>query len=272
MIKNLICCFSIFLFVSINSFLLSQVLYVDRENGQDTIPRKIGSIIGLSFASDKQKNDFVEMSSSTEVDFFLKEKHLFILFGHLDMAFNGKNVIENNGFVMARFRDNDTKKIYPDAYAQYQWNGVLGMQSRVLGGINARIKLFENDNLDGYTSLGAFYEDEIWNTELGSYAFDTLTDAIRVHRQLVRLNTNLKIALELTEKIDLAISQYIQFPMNESFENVGKPRWFMNADVFFEFNQNFSVNIHYDHTVDDYRALPIDRYYYNLNLGIQLSL
>ena len=77
MIKNLICCFSIFLFVSINSFLLSQVLYVDRENGQDTIPRKIGSIIGLSFASDKQKNDFVEISSSTEVDFFLKVKKIF---------------------------------------------------------------------------------------------------------------------------------------------------------------------------------------------------
>ena len=81
MIKNLICCFSIFLFVSINSFLLSQVLYVDRENGQDTIPKKIGVIMGLDFASDKQQNDFVELSSSSEFDFFLKNDQLIVLFG-----------------------------------------------------------------------------------------------------------------------------------------------------------------------------------------------
>mgnify|MGYP006090395985 CR=1 FL=1 len=261
------------LYILTNStFISAQVLYIDRENGQDTIPRKVGSVIGLSFASDKQKNDFVEFSSNAEIDFFLKKNHLFILFGHVDMAFNGKNVIENNGFAMARLRDNDTRKIYPEAFVQYQWNGVLGMQSRVLGGANARIKLFENEDLDGYSSLGLFYEDEIWNTETGSYAFDTLANTITVHRQLIRLNTNVKIAVELSEKIDFAISQYLQLPMNESFININKPRWFMNADLFFEFNKNFSFNVHYDHTLDNYRALPIDRYYYNLNLGIQLSL
>ena len=58
----------------------AQILNIDRENGQDTIPRKFSASIGLDFASDKQQNDFVELSSSTELDFFLKNNNLFILF------------------------------------------------------------------------------------------------------------------------------------------------------------------------------------------------
>ena len=260
--------FSIFFGPSI----IAQILNIDRENGQDTIPRKFGASIGVDFASDKQKNDFVELSSTSELDFFLKQNHLIILFGQLDMAFNGENVIENNGYFMARFRDKDTRRIYPDVFAQYQWNGVLGMQSRALGGVNARTKLFEREDIDGYSALGVFYEDEIWNTELNAFGFDDTSCVSRVDRELFRLNTHFKLAFEISEKIDFAMSHYIQFPMNESFSNIDKPRWFMDSDIFFEVSKNISFNIHYDHTIDYYRALPIDLYYYNLNLGIQLNI
>ena len=53
---------------------------------------------------------------------------------------------------------------------------------------------------------------------------------------------------------------------------MNKPKWFMDSDIFFEVSKNISFNIHYDHTIDYYRALPIDLYYYNLNLGIQLNI
>jgi hypothetical protein len=250
----------------------AQILNIDRENGQDTIPKKFGVVMGLDFASDKQQNDFVELSSSSEFDFFLKNDQLIVLFGQVDMAFNGNKVIENNGYFMARYRDNDTRRFYPDAYLQYQWNGILGMQSRALGGINGRLELFENTHIDSYTAIGVFYENELWDTELDAYAFDVIENQTQVSRKLFRLNTNFKMAFELSEKIDFAISHYLQFPMNESFGNFNQPRWFMDSDLFFEVNENISFNIHYDHTIDYYRALPIDKYYYNLNLGIQLSL
>ena len=256
----------------INFSLSGQVLNIDRENGQDTIPRKFSAAIGLDFSSDKQRNDFVELSSSTELDFFLKNNHLLILFGQVDMALNGENVIENNGYFMARFRDNDKKRIYPDLFAQYQWNGVLGMQSRALGGVNARIKLFEREDIDGYSALGVFYENEIWNPELNAFGFIDTSNLNRVDRNLFRLNTHFKLAFEISEKIDFAMSHYVQFPMNESFSNMDKPKWFMDSDIFFEVNKNISFNVHYDHTIDYYRALPIDLYYYNLNLGIQLNI
>ena len=253
-------------------FCQGQILNIDRENGQDTVPRKFGASISLDFASDKQQADFIELSSSSELDFFLKNNNLFILFGQVDMAFSGENIIENNGYFMARFRDKDTRSIYPDAFLQYQWNGVLGMQSRALGGVNARIKLFERDEIDSYSAIGLFYEDEIWNTQLNAFGFVDTSGTNRIDRELFRLNMHFKLAFEISEKIDFAMSHYIQFPMNESLSNFNQPRWFLNSDVFFEVNENISFNIHYDHTLDYYRALPIDLYYYNLHLGIQLSL
>ena len=70
-----------------HSYLNAQVLNIDRENGQDTIPKNFGMVMGVDFASDKQQNDFIELSSSSELDFFLKNDLLIVLFGQVDMAF-----------------------------------------------------------------------------------------------------------------------------------------------------------------------------------------
>ena len=85
----------------------AQVLNIDRENGQDSIKKRVVFISSFDFSSDKQRNDFVEISTTNELDFFLKKNHTLILFNHLDAAFNGVNVIENNGYFLARFRDRD---------------------------------------------------------------------------------------------------------------------------------------------------------------------
>ena len=63
-----------------HSYLNAQVLNIDRENGQDTIPKNFGMVMGVDFASDKQQNDFIELSSSSELDFFLKNDLLIVLF------------------------------------------------------------------------------------------------------------------------------------------------------------------------------------------------
>lgn len=249
----------------------AQVLNVDRENGQDSIKKPVVFISSFDFSSDKQRNDFVELSTTNELDFFLKKNHTLILFNHLDAAFNGVNVIENNGYFLARFRDSDSRKVYPDFYTQYQWNGVLGMESRKLAGVNARIKVIEKKKIDLYASIGSFYENEIWNSNLSAFSFENI-ESIIVKRELLRLNLHTKIAFKLSEKIDFALSQYFQFPMNDSFANFTKFRWAFNSDIFFEVTDKIAFNIHYDHSIDNYRALPIDLYYYNLNIGINLTI
>jgi hypothetical protein len=166
-----------------------------------------------------------------------------------------------------RFRDNDTRKIYPDLFAQYQWNGVQGMEHRALGGMNARIRWMEKKKSDLYTSIGVFYESERWNPFLSAYSFSQ--DSLNiVNRNLFRLNLAAKFALKIAKGVDFSGSSFVQFPLNSYYL---EPRWFFDSNLNFEVNKNLNFIVHYDHNLDHYRPLPIDAYYYNVSVGIQLK-
>ncbi len=121
---------------------------MDRENGQDTIPKKALFTWTTGLSLDKQRNNLIEIESAEELDIFLPKNNLIILLGNTAIQTNGKSVIENNGYFMFRLRDNDSRRVSPDYFAQYQWNGVLGMQNRALAGINSRFKFWEKKRSD----------------------------------------------------------------------------------------------------------------------------
>lgn len=246
----------------------AQVLNVDRENGQDSIKKNVMASIAFSFSSDKQKNRFIEFSNINELDYFLKNKYLFLLINEADISYNGKKAIENNGYVQVRFRDNDSRKISPDAYCQFQWNGILGMENRSLAGMNARFLFVEKNKSDLFISVGTFYEIEKWNSGLSSYNYQN-DSKIVVNREMFRLNLVVKSAFKMGNKIDFAATSYVQFPINSNFL---KPRWTFDSNLYFEITKHVNFLIHYDHSFDEYRALPIDSFYYAVNLGVQVKI
>ena len=148
-----------------------QILNIDREHGSDTTQKSFYGLIDLSFSADKQRRDILELTQQTELDFFMKASHVLIILAHTDMVFNGPLVLENNGYFQLRYRDNDTKKISPDYFLQYQWNGINGLQNRALAGINARYTFCDDRKDDLYASAGLFYEYEKWDPFLSNYSF-----------------------------------------------------------------------------------------------------
>ena len=245
----------------------SQVLNVDREIEVDTVFKRARASFNFNFANDKQKKNLVDFSNASEVDYFLKNHYFFIFLSKTELALNGLQVLENNGFFQFRFRDNDSRKVAPDIFTQYQWNGVQGMEHRALVGANARFRWLEKRKSDLYTSIGTFYEFEKWNPFLGSYAF--AKDSLNiVYRNLVRLNVSAKFALKITKNIDFAGVTFVQFPFNSHFLS---PRWFFDSNLFFTVNKFLSFVIHYDHNLDSYRPLPIDSYFYTISTGVNLK-
>jgi hypothetical protein len=246
----------------------AQILNVDRENGQDTIKKMFKAAFTANFSSDKQRNNFIQFTNTSEFEWFLKNNYFFLLLNNSDFAFNGLKILENNGFIQLRYRDNDTRVIAPDFFCQYQWNGIWGMERRALGGINLRINCMEKRKSDLYISTGIFYENELWNPFLNSFAYngDSLN---KITREIFRLNLVSKFAFKLGNKIDFAGISYVQFPMNDNFL---KPRWTIDSNLFFDISKNVNFVIHYNHNLDNYRPLPIDNYYYELNFGIMVKL
>lgn len=251
--------------------LKAQVLNVDRSIGGDTVFRRDKFSINLGFNMDKQRRNLVQLMAQLENDFFFKKKNLiWITLLNTDASFNGKAILENNGYFQMRLRDNDTRRMYPDYYLQYQWNAVWGLQRRALAGCNLRFRFWEKRNDDLYASIGAFYEYEKWNPNVSGFGFaqDSLT---QVERYIPRLNTSLKTSVKLTSAVDLAATSFIQFPMNQEFKNFLSPRWILDMRISFLVTKHLTIQVHYDHSYDGYRPLPIDEYYYNLNVGFLIK-
>jgi hypothetical protein len=256
-----LCAFAIF-----SKTVNSQILTIDRENGQDSIQKKIRASFVLNFSSDKQKNNIVDFTNKSEIDFFTKKNQVLIVLAQTELAFNGKNSLEKNGNLQIRFRDNDTRVAYPEAYIQYQWNGILGMEQRKVAGLNIRVNCIEKRASDLYLSVGTFYENERWNPQTSSMNFNLNNRSI-INREMFRLNTVAKFAFKIAKGVDFSGVSYLQFPLNENFKS---PRWYFDSNINFEVNKHLSFLIQYDHNLDNYRPLPIDNYYYSLSLGLSI--
>jgi hypothetical protein len=257
----------VFLFLSSPLISISQVLSVDREIENDTSFRHVRASFNFNFSNDKQKRNLIDFSNASEIDLFLKNKYFFIFLSQTELSLNGLTALENNGFFQLRFRDNDSRKISPDIFTQYQWNGVQGMEHRALLGVNARMRWLEKKQSDLYTGVGLFYEYEKWNPFLNSYAFSKDSMNI-VFRNMFRLNTTAKFALKITDNIDFAGTTFVQFPLNNHFLT---PRWFFDSNLYFKVNKHLGFIIHYDHNCDTFRPLPIDNYYYTVSTGINIK-
>ena len=243
----------------------SQILNVDREIKRDT-SKNHAITFDLSFSGAKIKGDLITLKGKLEYDYFFRNNYFIMCLGTIKSLVNGKDIIQNKGYFQMRFRDDDTRKISPDAFFQYQWNGIQGMDYRVLFGGNLRFRWFDKEKNDLYSSIGLFYEKEKWNPLANAYAFDLLDSSI-VYRNLFRMNLSSKFAVKLNEFVDFAGLTYLQFPLNQNFLN---PRWFFDLSLNISLNKYISFVISYNQNYDTYRALPIDKYFYSTSMGIRL--
>ncbi len=196
----------------------AQVLNIDREVQNDSLSKNWQSSVSISFSSDKLKNSLADVSSRLETAKFFKTNYVLIGTLNNDLTVLGNDIIQNEGFLQLRYRDNDKRKWSEEIFTQYQWNGTLGMEYRQAIGANVRLKVFDKKDIDFYTGLGFFYENEQWNWSGVNVPIIGNTD-IR-NRTLYRLNHYFKMAGKINDQIDISAVSYQQFPMNNQMGNL----------------------------------------------------
>ncbi len=247
---------------------ISQILTIDSELYRDTTSKKkIGASINLAFSTSKQRKNLLDFTSKLELDRYLKNKYSLIFLCQTDATYNGKAVLQNNGYFQFRYRDQDTRKVSIDPALQGQWNGVQGMEYRFLAAMNVRFRWLEKSKSDLYSGVGVFYELEKWNPLLAGYAFSP-GDSTTIIRKLPRLNLTSKFALKVWEGVTFTGMTFVQFPINNNFTT---PRWVLDTQFLFLVNKHLSITLSYSHNYDLYRPLPIDVYYYATSTGIRLN-
>ena len=246
----------------------AQVVNVDREAREDTQHHRWGAFVNLSVSSDKQKNNVLDLSGNVELNRYFENRYMLLALFRNDAVFNGGEAIQNEGMAHLRFRDRDSRKVSPENFVQYQWNGAWGMEARYVAGGNLRLKLLEERKADLYLASGLFHEWERWNWS-GVKDVPVPPDAGKVRRSMFRLNQYLKYAVKLNETVDFSAISYLQFPLAGRFL---QPRWFLDANLFLQAGRRLSVVLHWDHVWDRNRVVPIDEYYYSFSTGLQYAL
>jgi len=246
-------------------YIFSQILSVDREIKRDS-SKNDALTFDMFFSGAKIKGDLITLKGKLEYDHFFKNNYFLMCLGTIKSLVNGAEIIQNNGYFQMRFRDDDTRVISPDGFAQYQWNGIQGMDYRALLGGNMRFRWFEKEKNDLYSSVGFFYEHEKWNPLANAYAFE-LVDSSIVYRHIFRMNLSSKFAIKINDFVDLAGLTYLQFPINENYLS---PRWFFDLSLNLSLTNHIGFVVSYNHNYDTYRALPIDPYFYSMSMGIRI--
>lgn len=250
--------------VLIYSYSTAQILNVDREIGGDSTKKKITGNTITSFSSDKLRGNLIDLSNKSEIDKFFKNNYILVAQLNNDITILKNEILQNEGYFQLRLRDNDKRKYSIESYLQYQWNGTLGMEYRNVIGSNFRIKLFDKENKDLYFGIGIFHENERWNFN----AVETIPNNEKRYRNLYRLNNYIKYAYKLNEVTDITLLTYFQLPINKNFSNV---RWYLESNAQFKITNNISLILHWDHTLDNYRVVPISNYYYSSSIGMQFG-
>jgi hypothetical protein len=245
----------------------AQILNVDRELTEDSSRNKFDLVGGLFVSSDKQKRNVIDLSSRIEGDLFFKNKYMLLGLFQNDAVFSGRQTIQNEGMVHVRYRDMDTRKISPEYFIQYQWNGAWGMEYRNIAGVNMRLKLFDISGLDLYTGHGLFGEQERWNWK-GVKPENLPANQSKQTRSMFRFNNYIKLSARISENADLSTISYWQFPMEGRFF---QPRWFLESNLTIKAGEHFSFLIHWDHIRDKNRLVPIESFYYSVSTGIQFN-
>jgi len=256
-----------FFFLFFTALLEAQVLNVDRITKSDSITSKWAVFTDVSFSSDKLKNNVLDGNTKFELNYVFENKYFIVGLLNNDFTLNGKEVIQNEGFIQIRYRDMDSRELSIETFVQYQWNGTLGMEYRKVLGSNIRKRFFEKKKVDFYSGLGVFYELEQWNWS-GVTNYEQLEATPTLNRSLFRLNNYWKMAYKINENVDISAISYFQLPINRDFLNM---RWFIDLNTYIKMSKNLSFIIHYDHTIDNYRLVPVANFYYSLNFGIQLK-
>jgi hypothetical protein len=257
-----------FLFlILLSSFAQGQVINADRIINSDTQHHRWSGNMQLSFSGDKQKRNVFDLSTNAELYRFLRSDYALIMLFKNDAVFLGKESVQNEGMLHVRFRDRDTRKISPEFFTQYQWNGAWGMEYRRLIGGNVRVRVIERKKSDLYLSTGLFGEWERWSWAGVKTSNPSVTPSA-VTRSMLRLNQYVKYAIRANDVFDVSFISYLQLPVSENFF---QPRWFLDVNAYLRVSKRLSAVFHWDHIMDKNRAVPIDDFYYGFSTGFQIT-
>lgn len=208
-----------------------------------------------------QKQVDILYSFNTNIDMsYLHKQSLFVIVGNFNLFRSGSVNILNGGFAHTRARFFTNFWVHPEFFAQYQADGIRGMEQRVLGGGNLRFVIKEYDKGHLHTGVGVMYEYERWNySAVPSKVL--VSDRNPIDNHYVKLNVYLSFTQRIKEVAYFQITAYFQTRPDAYFI---VPRVSVNGSMVFNITKHIKFSVNYNLFYDAKPVVPIDQLYFSV--------
>ena len=162
----------LFLLINFQTSFYGQLVNIESQRIQSDSVRTI-TIIDLQYNYQNNNNEELSMVNFSGTHQYKTKnlKNYFLLLGNIDYSLANGNELSNSGLIHFRYNRKLNKKLRLEAFTQYQYNRILGIERRNLIGIGPRYKINKSEKTVFYIGslLMQEYEKTSDNTKIISY-------------------------------------------------------------------------------------------------------
>jgi len=256
MSKYILGCFLIL--IGYGNTISAQILNADLYGSKVDSTHRFRALFDLGFNIQKQTSIIYSLNTRVDLSYYYKQS-LFVLIGNFKLFRSGSTNILNGGFAHSRVRFKKEHWIHPELFAQYQLDGVRGMEQRILGGSNLRFIIKEYTKGHLHFGIGGMYELERWSYN-GVSSSIPIPDRTPIITHYIKLNSYLSYTQKIKEIAHLQVTAYFQTRPDRFFIF---PRLALNGNLIFHFGKHIHFTIRYNLFYDALPTVPIDHLYFS---------
>lgn len=139
----------------------AQLVNIESQRMQSDSARATGNA-GLEYSFRKTNGvSASHFKATTSFQFKSKSlKHIYLILGNYDLARSFGMTSNHAGFGHLRYNYKINKWLRWEVYSQIQFNELLSLKNRILGGTGARFKVNKGKHFKTYVGISSFYEYE----------------------------------------------------------------------------------------------------------------
>ena len=248
------------LFVIITSIAYSQSI-VNTEKALTTVDDKLHLNYNLSGNSIKGNVDINQLNTDLHIGIRLDTVHVFRAIAGISILQQNKKLVNNVGFVQARYNRILNERFRTFSFYQLQYNSILLLERRQLTGYGIRIDLEKDSSNFRYAFLiGAMYEQEILDeTQL-------MPNEI-VETNFLRTATSFSFKYDI-KKVHIISTTYYQAHMS----NFKDFRILNDTEINVKLNDHFSVFNVFEYRYDSKPPNMLNPYDFTNSVGLSIKI
>jgi hypothetical protein len=169
--------FWLFSLIIVHTLSYGQLVNIENQRIQSDSVRTI-TVLDLQYNYQNNNNEELSLVNFSGISQHKTKdlKNYFLLLGNIDYSLANGEQLSNSGLIHFRYNRKLNKKLRIEAFTQYQYNRILGIESRNLIGIGPRYKINKSEKTVFYIGSLLMQEFEKTSDDTNTMSYQRLSN------------------------------------------------------------------------------------------------